>query len=91
MSELVPSASEGFSYGMPAYKFKNKPLVYFAAFKEHIGVYALPSTHIAFDEALSAYKRGKGSVQFPHDQPLPMDVIGAMIEFNADKISGSKS
>lgn len=77
----APGVEEGFSYGMPAYKSNKRPLIYFAAFKHHLGIYALPSGHAAFAEALSAYTRGKGSVQFPFDQPIPYDLITKMVQF----------
>ncbi len=66
---------------MPAYKTHGKPLVYFAAFKKHIGFYATPSGHEAFAKELKKYKRGKGSVRFPLHQPVPYDLIRQMVEF----------
>jgi uncharacterized protein YdhG (YjbR/CyaY superfamily) len=83
---LVPEAEEGFSYQMPSYKYKGKPLIYFASFSKHIGCYALPNTHSRFSEQLSGYKQGKGSVQFPHHQELPYDLIGKMILFRNHEI-----
>ena len=87
--EAAPEALENISYGMPAYKTNGKPLVYFAAYKNHIGLYATPSGHKAFAQELSLYKQGKGSVQFPHNKPLPIDLIKRIVEFrvkeNADK------
>ena len=77
----APKAKECVSYGMPAYKLNNKPLVYFAAFKNHIGLYATPSAHTKFAKELSKYKQGKGSVQFPMNQPLPMGLITKMVKF----------
>jgi uncharacterized protein YdhG (YjbR/CyaY superfamily) len=77
----APGAQEGFSYGMPAYKYRGKPLVYFAAFKHHIGLYATPNGHEAFKEALAPYKGGKGSVQFPLDHPLPIKLIRDIVTF----------
>ena len=74
-------ATESIAYGMPAYKTNGKPLVYFAAFKNHIGFYATPSGHEQFSKELSKYKQGKGSVQFPLDKPIPYDLIGQIIEF----------
>ena len=71
----APDAVESISYGMPAYKTNRKPLVYFAAYKNHIGIYATPSGHSEFVNELSKYKTGKGSAQFPLDQPIPMDLI----------------
>lgn len=79
--EKAPQAIESISYGMPAYKTNGKPLVYFAAFKNHIGFYATPSGHTEFTEELSKYKSGKGSVQFPLDKPIPYDLIGRIVQF----------
>jgi len=79
--ETAPDADESISYGMPAYKLNKKPLVYFAGYPKHIGFYATPSGHSEFIEELSVYKQGKGSVQFPVDQPLPVDLIRRMVEF----------
>ena len=78
--KAAPNAEEYISYGMPAYKL-NGILVYFAAFKNHIGLYATPSGHSAFENELSKYKSGKGSVQFPHDQPLPQGLISKIVKF----------
>ncbi|MBN3034832.1 MAG: DUF1801 domain-containing protein [Bacteroidales bacterium] len=78
--EKAPEAEEGIAYSMPSYKAFNKPLVYFATFKNHIGFYATPSGHEQFAMELSRYKQGKGSVQFPLDQPLPLELIGRIIE-----------
>lgn len=78
--KAAPEAEEGIAYGMPAYKL-NGPLVYFAAFKNHIGFYATPTGHEAFQQELSQYKQGKGSVQFPLDGPMPLDLITRMVTF----------
>ena len=79
--EAAPEAEERISYGMPAYKTAGKPLVYFAAFKKHIGLYATPSGHAKFANELAGYKQGKGSVQFPLDRAIPFDLIKRMVEF----------
>jgi uncharacterized protein YdhG (YjbR/CyaY superfamily) len=78
-----PEAVEGIAYGMPAYKLNGKPLSYFAAFEHHIGFYATPNVHTAFKKELAKYKQGKGSVQFPVDQPIPLALIEKMVKFNA--------
>lgn len=83
---IAPEAEEGFNYKMPSYKLMGKPLVYFAGFKSHIGVYALPSSHAAFREKLKSFKTGKGSVQFPIDKPLPLELIKKMILFRKREI-----
>lgn len=77
----APQAEEYFAYGMPGYRVFGKPLAYFAAFKNHIGLYALPSGHSKFKERLAKYKGGKGSVQFPNNEPLPATLIKQMVAF----------
>lgn len=71
---VAPLATEKISYGMPTF-FLVKNLVHFAAFKNHIGFYPTPTGIDAFSEELSHYKGAKGSVQFPLDQPMPIDLI----------------
>ena len=90
IKSVVPDAVESISYGMPAYKSNGKPLVYFAGFKNHIGFYATPSGHTSFAAELSGYKRGKGSVQFPVDQPLPIDLILRIVRFRVEENNQKK-
>lgn len=80
IKKAAPKAEEMISYQMPAYKYYGS-LVYFAAFKNHIGFYATPTGHTAFKKELSVYKEGKGSVQFPHNQPLPLALISRVVKF----------
>lgn len=87
ITTTCPDAVESISYGMPAYKLNGKPLVYFSAFPHHIGFYATPSGHTAFAKELASYKQGKGSVQFPLDQPLPLDLIRKIIQFKMKDIA----
>ncbi|MGR3810563.1 iron chaperone [Jiulongibacter sp. NS-SX5] len=81
IKENAPEAEESISYGMPAYKLKKKPLVYFGAYPKHIGFYATPTGHSAFAEEFASYKTGKGSVQFPLSEPLPSDLIKRVVVF----------
>jgi uncharacterized protein YdhG (YjbR/CyaY superfamily) len=76
----APAAVEKISYGMPAFELHGN-LVYFAGYKLHVGFYATPSGHAAFAKTLSKYKIGKGSVQFPLDQPMPVKLIEKMVKF----------
>ena len=85
----APNAEEGISYGMPAYKSNKKPLVYFACYPKHIGFYATPTGHEKFKKELSLYKQGKGSVQFPHEKPIPFELVEKMIKFRM-KENGKK-
>ncbi|AFK02243.1 protein of unknown function DUF1801 [Emticicia oligotrophica DSM 17448] len=89
IQEVAPEAQEVISYNMPAFK-QGKILVYFAAFKNHIGFYALPSGNAAFSEALSKYKVGKGSIQFPLNQAIPFDLIKEMVAFRLEEIKQGK-
>ncbi len=85
IKKAAPDAEENISYGMPAYKLFKRPLVYFAAFEKHIGFYATPSGHSEFAAELSKYKQGKGSVQFPLDKPLPLDLIARITKFRVEE------
>lgn len=87
--KAAPNAEEKINYAIPTFTL-NGNLVHFAAFKNHIGFYALPSGNEAFQEELSVYKSGKGSIQFPLDKPMPLDLITKIVNFrvkeNLEKI-----
>jgi uncharacterized protein YdhG (YjbR/CyaY superfamily) len=78
--QAAPDAEEKISYQMPAFTLKGN-LVYFGAFKNHIGFYPIPSGIEEFKEELSVYEQGKGSVQFPLDKPIPYDLISRIVKF----------
>ncbi len=89
--KAAPDADEAISYGMPAFKLKGN-LVYFAAFKKHIGFYPVPTGIEAFKKELSAYKQGKGSVQFPIDESMPLDLISKIVKFRVkENLANAKS
>lgn len=81
----APNATENIFYGMPAYKMNKKPLVYFGGFDKHIGFYATPTGHEKFASQLSRYKQGKGSVQFPLNEELPIDLITDIVKFRVQE------
>lgn len=83
----VPTVIEKISYAMPGFYYKNKPLVYFAAFKNHIGFYATPNGHEKFSKELSSYKQGKGSVQFPLNKEIPYNLIEKIVQFRKRNIA----
>ncbi len=85
IKDNAPEAEESISYQMPAYKTNGKPLIYFAGFKNHIGVYATPSGHTQFEKELSGYKQGKGSVQFPLNKPIPLTLIARIVKFKLEE------
>ncbi len=88
ISGLAPEATETISYGIPTFDLAGKHLVHFAGFAKHVGIYPTPSGMTAFDEELSQYKRGKGSVQLPLNQPLPEDLIKRIVEFRIAEVTG---
>jgi uncharacterized protein YdhG (YjbR/CyaY superfamily) len=85
IKNAAPDTEEAIKYGMPTFMLKGKNLVFFAAFKNHIGFYATPTGHEAFKDALSIYKQGKGSVQFPLDKPIPYDLITKIVQFRVQE------
>ncbi len=85
IKELAPDSVENISYGMPGYKLEGKPLVYFAAFKEHIGFFPTPSGIEAFDEETKPYRNGKGTLQFKIDAPIPWGLVEKIIEFRVEQ------
>jgi len=84
IQKAAPYAKEKISYSMPAFE-QNGIVVYFAAYKKHIGLYALPTGHEKFKEAFSKYKSGKGSVQFPLNEPIPFDLITKIVKFRVQE------
>jgi len=76
----APGAAEGLKWSMPAYSYR-RILVTFAVFKHHIGFYPTPPAVKAFAKQLSGYKTATGSIQFPLDKPLPLDLIRKITAF----------
>jgi uncharacterized protein YdhG (YjbR/CyaY superfamily) len=90
IKEIAPTAIESIAYGMPAYKIGGKPLIYFAGFKNHIGLYPTPSGISEFSKEISQYKQGKGSIQFPLVKPIPIDLIKKIVKFREEKLTKSR-
>ncbi|GGL60641.1 iron chaperone [Sporolactobacillus putidus] len=98
IKESAPGAEEKISYQMPAFALHGN-LVYFAAYKKHIGFYPTSSGITAFKQELSKYKGSKGSVQFPIGNPLPYELISKIVKFRVaenikraeDKLKKKKS
>lgn len=84
IKEAAPGAEEKISYQMPAFVLHGN-LVYFAAFKKHIGFYPTPSGIEAFREELAGYKGAKGSVQFPIDKPMPYELIDRIVRYRVEE------
>jgi uncharacterized protein YdhG (YjbR/CyaY superfamily) len=78
--KAAPGAEEAIKYQMPTFTLHGN-LVHFAAFKSHIGFYPVPTGIEKFKKELAAYEGGKGSVQFPLDQPIPYGLIRKIVKF----------
>src|SRR5687767_11127912 len=78
-----PDAEETISYQIPSFTLKGQYLIYFAGYKKHIGVYPAPVGNPEFKEDLSDYAAGKGTVRFPLDKPIPLDLIRKIVKFRA--------
>jgi uncharacterized protein YdhG (YjbR/CyaY superfamily) len=81
IKKAAPEAEEIISYAMPTFTLNKTYLVYFAGYKNHIGFYPAPVENETFKEEFSAYKTGKGTVQFPLDKPMPLDLVTRIVEF----------
>jgi len=87
--KAAPKAMEKISYRMPAY-FLNGNLVYFAAFRNHIGFYPGTSAIISFKKHLAPYKWAKGSIQFPIVEPMPLDLIRRIVIYRVNENSNNQ-
>lgn len=95
IKKTAPGAEEAISYGIPAFRLYNRYLIYFAGFKNHIGLYPAPVNSEIFKKELSGYKTGKGSVQFPLDKPIPLSLVTKIVKFrakeNEEKLNAKKA
>ena len=78
--KAVPKATEAIKYQIPTFVLDGRNLIHFAAFQEHIGVYPAPRD-AAFEKELAPYAGGKGTVRFPLDEPLPLDLIKRIVQY----------
>lgn len=85
--EHAPGAVEKISYRMPTFHL-NGNLVHFAAFERHIGFYPGPSGIARFQKEMTGYRSSKGAVQFPHDEPLPLDLVARIVTFRVKEATG---
>lgn len=87
VKQAAPGAEETIKYNMPAFT-TGKNLVYFAAFKNHIGFYPAPTDDPDYKNDLAGYKTGKGSVQFPLDRPMPLGLIVKIVNWRLKRLNG---
>lgn len=89
--KAAPGAQEVISYGMPAYK-QNGILVWFAANKNHFGLYPKAAVIDVFSEKLADYHCSKGTIQFPFSKPVPHDLIVEIVRYRVkENTLGKKS
>jgi uncharacterized protein YdhG (YjbR/CyaY superfamily) len=84
--ESAPEAEEAISYGIPAFRLNGRGLVYFGAWKNHIGFYPTPSSIEAFKKELAPFKQEKGSVQFSLDKPISYDLVKKIVRYRVTEI-----
>ena len=94
IKKAAPQAEETISYGIPTFTLNDRYLIYFAGFKNHISLYPAPRGNETFKKELSGYKGGKGTVQFPLDKPMPLNLITRIVKFklkeNSEKARKNK-
>jgi uncharacterized protein YdhG (YjbR/CyaY superfamily) len=80
IKQVAPGAEEAISYNMPAFRLHGM-LIWYAGYREHIGLYPKTTVIRAFQKDLAGYKLSKGTIQFPLDQPLPLDLITRIVKY----------
>jgi uncharacterized protein YdhG (YjbR/CyaY superfamily) len=89
IAATAPEATETISYAIPTFDIDGRHLVHFAGYAHHIGFYPTSSGIDAFADELKAYKRGRGSVQFPLGRPLPADLIRRIVRARVAEVRGA--
>ncbi len=81
IKKAAPDATEAIKYGIPTFQLNGKNLVHFAAYEHHIGFYPGARAIPEFSEELKSYNTSKGTIQFPIDKPIPLDLITKITKF----------
>ena len=87
----APDCVETISYQMPAFKWNGKNLIHFGAWKTHIGLYPIPKGTPSFAKQVAPYVAGKGTVRLPLRDPIPHDIVRAMVTFRMKEIAARRS
>ena len=87
----APGAEEGFSYGMPLFRLGGKPLVWYAAWKQHYSLYPIGAAQLsAHGIDASAYETAKGTIRFPASHPLPYDLVKKLVKARIEELRDTK-
>lgn len=90
IAKTAPAAAEAISYRIPNFKLNGRPLIYFAGFKTHIGLYPVSADSAEWTPAMARYASGKATLKLPLDQPLPHDLIAQIVEAKLRQASAPK-
>ena len=86
---LVPEAEEGRSYGMPAFKYRDRPLLGILAAKTHLSVFPFSSAAVdAVRDSLDGFSISPGTIRFHPDQPIPERVLERLVRHRLREIDG---
>jgi uncharacterized protein YdhG (YjbR/CyaY superfamily) len=89
--KTAPKATEKISYRIAGFFLNGKALIYVAAFQKHVGMYPAPRGAAEFQDELADYGGGKGTVQFPHERPLPMGLIRRIVQYRIEQCPAPKA
>jgi len=87
IKKTAPKAEEAISYKMPSFNLNGQYLIYFAAYKKHIGLYPVPNGDAEFNKEIAGYQSGKGTLQFPLDKPIPYKLISKIVKIRTKENS----
>lgn len=87
IASMAHTAIDAMGYGVPSYKLNGKPLVYYAAFTKHVGIYPASDEAIKAIPELNQYRGGKGTFKFPISEPIPYELIKQFVAFRIDSLS----
>jgi uncharacterized protein YdhG (YjbR/CyaY superfamily) len=90
IAAAVPGAEEGISYGIPAFKLNGRPVVWFAAFKDHCSFFPAATAIRLHAAELKGYKISKGTIQFPHGKPPPAKLVSKLVKTRLAELVGAK-
>lgn len=77
--KAVPGAEETISYQIPSFKLNGRYLVYFAGWQSHVSLYPIPRSNAALKKEIARYQKGKGTLQFPFNKPVPYDLVKKVV------------